>query len=295
MRLFTYYPNPSNKQETKVGIFKDASQKEFIAPLEVDPGLPVSLLEIIASPAAMKRVKEIHDQANLSWKLADEIAFAPVIPKPEKIVCMGLNYADHAKEGGHDRPEYPSFFMRVPSSLLGHQQAMIVPPVSDKLDYEAELAFIIGKRCHRLTKENALEAIAGYSIFNDGSMRDYQRKTNQWTIGKNFDQTGGFGPCLVTPEELPKGAHGLRIQSRLNGKIMQDSNTEHFLWDVVETLVLISEVMTLEPGDVVITGTPAGVGYARTPPVFMKPGDMIEIEIDGIGILKNPIASESAK
>jgi 2-keto-4-pentenoate hydratase/2-oxohepta-3-ene-1,7-dioic acid hydratase in catechol pathway len=295
MRLFTYYPNPSNKQETRVGIFKDASQKEFITPLEVDPNLPTSLLEMIASPDAMKRVKEIHSQTDLSWKLADDIAFAPVIPKPEKIVCMGLNYADHAKEGGHDRPEYPSFFMRVPSSLLGHQQAMIVPLVSDKLDYEAELAFIIGKRCHRLTKENALEAIAGYSIFNDGSMRDYQRKTNQWTIGKNFDQTGGFGPCLVTPEELPKGAHGLRIQSRLNGKIMQDSNTEHFLWDVVETLVLISEVMTLEPGDVVITGTPAGVGYARTPPVFMQSGDMIEIEIEGIGILKNPIANESAK
>jgi 2-keto-4-pentenoate hydratase/2-oxohepta-3-ene-1,7-dioic acid hydratase in catechol pathway len=295
MRLFTYYPNPSNKQVTNVGIFKDATQKECIALAEVDANLPASLLEIIASPSSMKRVKEIQGQANLSWKSSDGIAFAPVIPKPEKIVCMGLNYADHAKEGGHDRPEYPSFFMRVPSSLLGHEQPMIVPPVSDKLDYEAELAFIIGKQCHRLTKENALEAIAGYSIFNDGSMRDYQRKTNQWTIGKNFDQTGGFGPCLVTPDELPLGAHGLRIQSRLNGKIMQDSNTEHFLWDVVETLVLISEVMTLEPGDVVITGTPAGVGYARTPPVFMRAGDIIEIEIDGIGILKNPIANETTK
>ena len=295
MRLFTYYPNPSNQQDTRVGIFKDASQKEWIALSEVDPNLPATLLEIIATPSWMKRAKEIQAQANLSWKSADGIAFAPVIPKPEKIVCMGLNYADHAKEGGHARPDYPSFFMRVPSSLLGHEQPMIVPPVSDKLDYEAELAFVIGKRCHRLSKENALEAVAGYSIFNDGSLRDYQRKSTQWTIGKNFDQTGGFGPCLVTPDELPGAAHGLRIQSRLNGKIMQDSNTEHFLWGVVETLVLISEVMTLEPGDVVITGTPAGVGYARTPPVFMQPGDTVEIEIDGIGILKNSIAKEVSR
>lgn len=290
MRLFTYYPNPSNKEETRVGIFKDASEKEWIGFSEVE-----TLLQTIASPLLMKRAKEIQGQTNLLWQSSKDIAFAPVIPKPEKIVCMGLNYADHAKEGGHDRPDYPSFFMRAPSSLVGHEQSMIVPSVSDKLDYEAELAFVIGKRCHRLTKENALDVIAGYSIFNDGSMRDYQRKTTQWTIGKNFDQTGGFGPCLVTPDELPEAAHGLRIQSRLNGRIMQDSNTEHFLWGVVETLVLISEVMTLEPGDVVITGTPAGVGYARTPPVFMRPGDIVEIEIDGIGILKNPIAKESNK
>ncbi len=295
MRLFTYYPNPLDKQDTRVGIFKDASQKAWVALAEVDATLPNTLLEIIASSSFMMRAKEIQGQTDLSWKSSSDIAFAPVIPKPEKIVCMGLNYADHAKEGGHARPDYPSFFMRVPSSLLGHEQAMIIPPVSDKLDYEAELAFVIGKQCHRLTKENALAAIAGYSIFNDGSMRDYQRKTSQWTIGKNFDQTGGFGPCLVTPDELPVAAHGLRIQSRLNGKIMQDSNTEHFLWGVVETLILISEVMTLEPGDVVITGTPAGVGYARTPPVFMQPGDIVEIEIEGLGILKNPIAKELPK
>ena len=294
MRLFTYYPNPNNQQETRVGVFKDASEKEYVPLAQLDATLPATLLEIIASPTLMQRVKELQAQANLVWQSSAGIAYAPVIPKPEKIICMGLNYADHAKEGGHARPDYPSFFMRVPSSLLGHEQAMIVPPVSDKLDYEAELAFVIGKRCHRLTKENALDAIAGYSIFNDGSMRDYQRKTTQWTIGKNFDQTGGFGPSLVTPDELPPAAHGLRIQSRLNGKVMQDSNTEHFLWGVVETLILISEVMTLEPGDVVITGTPAGVGYARTPPVFMQPGDVIEIEIEGLGILKNPIAKEAA-
>jgi 2-keto-4-pentenoate hydratase/2-oxohepta-3-ene-1,7-dioic acid hydratase in catechol pathway len=205
---------------------------------------------------------------------------------------MGLNYADHAKEGGNARPEYPSFFMRGPSSLSSHQAPLIRPKVSDKLDYEAELAFVVGKRARNLNRENALDCIAGYSIFNDGSLRDYQRKTTQWTIVKKFDQTGGFGPWLVTPDELPKGAHGLQIQSRLNGSVMQNANTKDFLWDVAETIVLITECMTLEPGDVVITGTPAGVGYARTPPVFMKPGDICEIEIENIGILRNSIQDQ---
>jgi 2-keto-4-pentenoate hydratase/2-oxohepta-3-ene-1,7-dioic acid hydratase in catechol pathway len=221
-----------------------------------------------------------------------EIQFDILIDRPGKIVCMGLNYADHAKEGGNARPEYPSFFMRGPSSLASHQAPLIRPKVSDKLDYEAELAFVVGKRARNLNRENALDCIAGYSIFNDGSMRDYQRKTTQWTIGKNFDQTGGFGPWLVTPDELPKGAHGLQIQSRLNGAVMQNANTKDFLWDVAETIVLITECMTLEPGDVVITGTPAGVGYARTPPVFMKPGDICEIEIENIGILRNSIEDQ---
>jgi len=182
--------------------------------------------------------------------------------------------------------------MRGPSSLASHQAPLIRPKVSDKLDYEAELAFVVGKRARNLNRENALDCIAGYSIFNDGSMRDYQRKASQWTIGKNFDQTGGFGPWLVTPDELPKGAHGLQIQSRLNGAVMQNANTKDFLWDVAETIVLINECMTLEPGDVVITGTPAGVGYARTPPVFMKPGDICEIEIENIGILRNLIEDQ---
>ncbi len=289
MRLFTYYGSGHN---SLVGLFKDSAQEEFISLAEVNGSLPKSLREIVGSPSALKAIKEVHSDIKTSWKSAQGISFAPLIPDPQKIICMGLNYADHAKEGGNARPDYPSFFMRVPSSLLGHLQPMILPTVSTKLDYEAELAFVIGKTCRHLTKENALTAIAGYSLFNDGSLRDYQRKTNQWTIGKNFDKTGGFGPCLVTPDELPVGAHGLRVQSRLNGKVMQDGNTKDFLWNVIETLVLISEVMTLEPGDVIISGTPAGVGYARTPPVFMQAGDEIEIEIDGVGLLKNTVQQE---
>jgi len=151
---------------------------------------------------------------------------------------------------------------------------------------------IIGHRARHLRSDQALDCVAGYSLFNDASIRDFQRKTSQWTIGKNFDATGPFGPWLVTCDELPLGASGLRIQSRLNGQVMQDANTKDFLFDVREALVIISACMTLEPGDVIITGTPAGVGYARKPPVFMKAGDMCEIEVDGIGVLSNPIVDD---
>jgi 2-keto-4-pentenoate hydratase/2-oxohepta-3-ene-1,7-dioic acid hydratase in catechol pathway len=265
---------------------------QFIDLCATDRNIPNSLQELIQSPNWMDRATAAVQNANAVKGTFDSITFKPPIEQPGKIVCMGLNYADHAKEGGNARPEYPSFFMRVPSSLTSHLNSIVRPKVSDKLDYEAELAFVVGKKARHLTLENALDCVAGYSIFNDGSIRDYQRKTTQWTIGKNFDQTGAFGPWLVTPDELPPGCDGLTIQSRLNGQVMQHANTKDFLWGVAETIVLITECMTLEPGDVVITGTPAGVGYARTPPVFMKPGDICEIEIESIGILRNTIEDE---
>jgi 2-keto-4-pentenoate hydratase/2-oxohepta-3-ene-1,7-dioic acid hydratase in catechol pathway len=216
----------------------------------------------------------------------------PAIPRPGKIVCLGLNYADHAAEGGHKKPEYPSFFLRVPSSLAAHGEALLRPRVSDRFDYEAELAVIIGRRARHLTEQDALGVVAGYACFNDGSLRDYQRKTTQWTIGKNFDRTGPLGPWVVPASELPPGATGLKIESRLNGQVMQSSNTSNMLFPVVETLCLLTEVMTLEPGDVIAMGTPSGVGYARNPPVFMKAGDRIEIEIEKIGVLANTIVDE---
>jgi 2-keto-4-pentenoate hydratase/2-oxohepta-3-ene-1,7-dioic acid hydratase in catechol pathway len=217
------------------------------------------------------------------------------VPQPGKIVCLGLNYADHAAEGGHARPEYPSLFLRTASSLIGHRQGLVRPKVSDKLDYEAELAVIVGRKARHLTVDNALEAVAGYACFNDGTLRDYQRRTSQWTIGKNFDGTGAFGPWFVPASELPAGAKGLHIESRLNGQVMQSDNTKNLMVPVAETLALLTEAMTLEAGDVIIMGTPAGVGYARKPPVWMKPGDTIEIEIEGIGVLSNPIIDETAQ
>jgi 2-keto-4-pentenoate hydratase/2-oxohepta-3-ene-1,7-dioic acid hydratase in catechol pathway len=212
------------------------------------------------------------------------------LARPGKLVCLGLNYADHAAEGGHQAPEYPAFFLRGATSLLAPGAPLIRPRCSDKLDYEAELAVLIGSPARHRTLDDALACVGGYSIFNDGTLRDYQRKASQWTIGKNFDATGPFGPWVVSPDELPPGASGLRIQSRLNGQVMQDSNTRLMITSVAQAIVLLSECLTLEVGDVIAMGTPAGVGYARTPPVFMKHGDRIEIEIERIGVLGNPIA-----
>ena len=289
MRLFGF--RGLNGYES-VGALSKGSHDTYIDLCATDPLIRNNLQEIIQSPEQLERAALALKYSKAIGGNLKEISFKVPIERPGKIVCMGLNYADHAKEGGNARPEYPSFFMRGPSSMTAHLNPIIRPKVSDKLDYEAELAFIVGKKARHLTLENALDCVAGYSIFNDGSIRDYQRKTTQWTIGKNFDQTGAFGPWLVTPDELPLGCDGLNIQSRLNGQVMQNANTKDFLWGVAETIVLISECMTLEPGDVVITGTPAGVGYARTPPVFMKPGDICEIEIESIGVLRNTIADE---
>ena len=229
----------------------------------------------------------------------EEVALADVellcpVPRPGKTICIGLNYRAHAIEGGNAIPDYPAVFMRGTTSLMPSGGDMIYPECSDKLDYEAELAVIIGRTATAVSAADALNYVAGYSCFNDGSVRDYQRKSTQWTMGKNFDATGGFGPELVTPDELPAGASGLRLVARLNGQIMQDSNTADMIFDVATLIATLSEGMTLEPGDVIATGTPSGVGYARTPPVFMQPGDVCEIEIEHIGMLTNTVARRAA-
>ncbi len=226
-------------------------------------------------------------------RLAD-LTLAPLMPEPGKILCLGLNYFDHAKEGGREKPVYPWFFLRSASSLLAPNAQALRPRVSDRFDYEAELAVVIGKTTKHATMDNALDAVFGYSCFNDISVRDYQKKTPQWSIGKNFDRTGGFGPVLVTADELPVGASELGIQCRLNGQVMQDANTRDMIWGVAETITLLTECMTLEPGDLIVMGTPAGVGQARTPPVWMKHGDTVEIEIEGIGVLRNTVVDEVA-
>jgi 2-keto-4-pentenoate hydratase/2-oxohepta-3-ene-1,7-dioic acid hydratase in catechol pathway len=218
----------------------------------------------------------------------------PPVPRPGKVICIGLNYAEHAREGGNPIPDYPAVFLRAATSLAGPGGPLLRPAISPHLDYEAELAVIIGRRARHVPEARALEHVAGYACFNDGSVRDYQRKSTQWTMGKNFDATGGFGPELVTAEELPPGAAGLRIQARVNGRVLQDSTTADMIFPVARLVALLSEAMTLEPGDVIATGTPPGVGYARKPPVWLAPGDLCEVEIEGIGTLRNPIAAEPA-
>lgn len=215
----------------------------------------------------------------------------PVLPRPGKIICLGVNYHDHAREGGNTVADYPALFLRCGTSLLAHGAPLRVPAVSAKLDFEAELALVIGAPAKSVSEAQALKHVFGYACFNDVTLRDYQRKTTQWTIGKNFDATGGFGPALVTADELPPGCMGLHIESRLNGRVMQSASTSDMVFGVARTIALLSEALTLETGDVLVMGTPAGVGYARTPPVWMKAGDTIEIEIEGVGLLGNPVTA----
>jgi 2-keto-4-pentenoate hydratase/2-oxohepta-3-ene-1,7-dioic acid hydratase in catechol pathway len=224
--------------------------------------------------------------------MAEDLRPALPIARPGKVICLGLNYVEHAKEGGHEVPTYPALFMRANTSLMAAGEPMVRPRASERLDYEAELMLIIGKGGRHISEAEALDHVFGYTTFNDGSVRDFQRKTHQWTPGKNFDSTGPVGPIVVTPDELPPGASGLRIQSRLDGEIMQDANTSDMMFPVVETIAILSEYTTLEPGDLIAMGTPKGVGHARKPPVFMKPGQTIEIEIEGIGVLANPVVAE---
>lgn len=256
-------------------------------------GSAVSVRAIVENPDLREKAARLAaDPAAPRLALASCRLLAP-IPDPGKFVCLGLNYADHAKEGGHNVPEYPSLFLRANTSLVGPQDPMIVPRCSERLDYEAELTIVIGKRCRHVAEQDALDVIFGYTAFNDGSVRDYQRRTTQWTAGKNFDGTGALGPWVVSADEVPPGAAGLDIRSRLNGNVMQSSNTDKMIFSVPRTIAILSEIMTLEPGDLIATGTPEGVGHARKPPVWMRPGDVVSIEIDGVGTLTNRIEAES--
>lgn len=248
-------------------------------------------------PTASSAVDLALDAA--SYPPGEEVALSEVtvlapVPRPGKLICIGLNYRAHAIEGGNAIPDCPAVFLRTTTSLTNPDAEMILPECSEQLDYEAELAVVIGKTATNVSAADALNHVAGYSCFNDGSVRNYQRKSTQWTMGKNFDKTGGFGPELVTPDELPTGAAPLRIVARLNGEVMQDSNTADMIFGVPALIATLSEAMTLEPGDVIATGTPSGVGYARNPPVFLRVGDRIEVEIETIGTVANTVARRGA-
>lgn len=238
----------------------------------------------LAAAGATAAAGEAVDEASLTF-------LSPMV-RPSKIICMGLNYRDHAEEAGLGIPEFPVLFARFPSSLIGHGAPIILPKVSSQLDWEAELVAVLSKGGKNIAEADALSHVAGYSAFNDASIRDYQMRTPQWTAGKNFDDTGAFGPWLVTPDELPAGAAGLKIECRVNGQVMQSSNTGKLIFDVARTISLLSSFMTLEAGDVLVMGTPGGIGLARNPPIFMKAGDVCEVEIEGIGLLRNPIVAE---
>ena len=287
MRLLAF----QNNGKQRIGVLRG----DQVVDLSIAaPGLPEELIEIIeGGDDCLKLITTVQEIANPeSLVHVDELDWLPPTRKAGKIICLGLNYAAHAAEGGHDRPEYPSFFMRGNSSLVAHGKPIIRPIASETLDYEAELVAIVGKKAKHVKQEDALDYIWGYSVFNEASIRQYQRKTAQWTIGKNFDNTGGFGPIVVTADEVPPGADGLQIQTRLNGEVLQNATTDMMLFNVKETIELLTECLTLEPGDLLVMGTPSGVGHARKPPLWMKAGDICEIEIENIGILRNPIEDE---
>ncbi|MEG9863077.1 MAG: fumarylacetoacetate hydrolase family protein [Parvularculales bacterium] len=259
----------------------------------VDSSAPRDIQSVI-SEGKLKSLGVIADRASENAALKyDELKLNIPIHSPGKILCLGLNYMDHVDEGIFEKQPYPTIFMRSITSLVAHDMPVIRPEKSETLDFEAELALVIGRKSRHLTAENALDAVAGYSCFNDGSVREYQRHTIQWTMGKNFDRTGPFGPVFVTADELPAGAKGLDIVCRLNGETVQSSNTDMMIFPVVETLVYLTEGITLESGDIVVMGTPSGVGHARKPPLWMKAGDVVEVEIENIGLLRNPIADEA--
>ncbi|RLL65281.1 fumarylacetoacetate hydrolase family protein [Paenirhodobacter hankyongi] len=256
---------------------------------ETDPAFPGDLEALIraglppAAIAALQAGPEIDPAA---------VRVALPLRRPGKILCVGLNYAAHAKESGHEIPKVPTVFGRFASGLIASGEGLVRPRVSELFDYEAELAVVIGKAGRDIPKERALEHVAGYTIFNDGSVRDWQLATPQWTVGKNFDGTGALGPVLVTPDELPPGASGLHLQLRLNGEVLQDTKTDDLIFGVADLIAFLSTAMTLEPGDIIATGTPSGVGGARKPQVWLQPGDICEVEIEGIGILSNPVVQQ---
>ena len=220
------------------------------------------------------------------------VTFVQPAAEPPKIICVGLNYADHTAESPYEQPSYPTVFLRVATATNGHEGMVPLSALSEQLDYEGEMVAVIGRGGKRISKERANEHVFGYAVGNEISVRDYQFKSPQWTVGKNFDGTGAWGPYLVTADELPPGGHGLKIEVRLNGETVQSSNTEHMLFDVATIISTVSEAITLQPGDVIFTGTPAGVGMGRKPQLWMKDGDVVEVEIERLGLLRNSIAKE---
>jgi len=260
--------------------------------LENAAGYPGDLLSLLSKGG--DALKDAHARLQSGTRLdLSAITYLPPIPKPGKLICVGLNYRLHAAESGVDLPTYPTLFVRFPTSFVGHGVPLVRPNASNQFDYECELALVIGRGGRHIAAADALNHIAGYSAFNDGSLRDYQFKAPQWTPGKNFDKTGSFGPVFVTADELPPGAKDLKIETRVNGTVLQSSHTGDMVFDVPSLIAIISEVMTLEPGDVISTGTPSGVGVARKPQVFLKPGDICEVFVEGIGTLSNPVVQES--
>jgi len=256
-----------------------------------DPGLPAAMNDLLAVPDLLAKVEAVIDSDAERVPLDPRKLAAPV-PHPRKFFGIGLNYADHVAESGLPTPEYPVVFAKMANCVAGPYDDVERPLVSDAFDYEAELGVVIGKTCKHVKREDAADVIAGYVVCNDLTIRDFQRKTPQWTLGKSFDTHGPFGPWLVTADELDP--HTLDLKCLVNGELRQHSNTRHLIFDCYELIEKLTEILTLEPGDVIATGTCGGVGLSFEPPRFLAPGDVVRVEIEGIGAIENTVVAERA-
>ena len=259
----------------------------------VDPALPATMRGLLeGGDEALARAARAAESAGPAHvRPRAGVTLLPPIPNPGKIVCVGLNYRDHAAEVKLDLPEFVTIFAKWPNTLIGDGAPIVIPRESHRVDYEAELAFVIGKRARRVPEERAFEVVAGYTCFNDVSVRDYQSRTSQWTIGKAFDTHGPCGPVLVTRDEIPDPGN-LRIACSIDGETLQNSSTSQMVFSVPRIVAELTAVMTLEPGDIVATGTPAGVGTSRQPRRWIRPGERVRVEIEGIGAIENPAVAE---
>jgi len=267
--------------------------ERYVDLVATDARFPTSMRLLLADPALLGAARDVAGRPNaVSVPAASARLHAPV-HDPQKIVCVGLNYRDHAVESRMPIPKEPVLFSKFPSALIGHGEPVVVPEVSTKVDYEAELVFVIGKRGRRIPEGAAMDHVAGYTIGHDVSARDWQLEKDgkQWMVGKTFDTFAPVGPALVTRDEVPD-PHKLGIQLRLNGKTMQSSNTEQMIFSVAQLVSYLSTVFTLEPGDLVFTGTPPGIGHALEPPVYLTGGEVTEVEIEMLGTLRNPVVAE---
>jgi 2-keto-4-pentenoate hydratase/2-oxohepta-3-ene-1,7-dioic acid hydratase in catechol pathway len=258
-----------------------------------DAAFPPTVRQLLAAgPDILEHAARAGSRTDAVRVPVEKARLAAPLPDPQKIVCLGLNYRDHAAETNAPIPKEPILFSKYPTALIGHGERILLPAVSNEVDFEAELVIVVGKRGRHLSVDNAMRYVAGYTVGHDVSARDWQLKKDgkQWMAGKTFDTFAPTGPELVTADEVAD-PHNLDIRLRLNGNPMQDSNTQQMIFRVGETLAYLSKVFTLEPGDLIFTGTPPGVGFARKPPVFLKAGDVVEVEIGGIGLLRNPVAA----
>lgn len=289
MRLVTFCEK--GRDNFRPGVLEERDGRTLIVDIgEGGLGFPPtmrSLLEHLNGDCHVLDPMLRHESGVARVPLEDAV-LGPVVPDPYKIICIGLNYRDHAHETKLAIPEVPTVFAKYANTLIGHGAAILLSPVSSQVDYEAELAFVIGRRAKAVSTSDALSYVAGYTIFNDVSARDYQLRTSQWTLGKSFDTFGPLGPALVTTEEISE-PHALGIRLRVGDEVLQESNTREMIFSIPTLIAYLSSAMTLEPGDVVATGTPAGVGFTRKPPRYLRPGEVVEVEIDHLGKLQNPV------